>query len=329
MPGGPPPTSTRACPIASASPPVAVASASRPGGAGGPARWIDRAVVVLAVLTAGAICGFLVWAGRYYTLPLWDRPDAPLHRLLRPSGSVGHAVGIAGAAMIVVGVALYSSRKRVGGLQGRGPMRTWLNVHIYLCLTGPVLVTFHTALKFHGLGVYSFWSMMIVAGSGIVGRWLYQQFPRTIKGKEMTLEEIAEEQAEVRARLKGEFALPPDLLASVDAMAERSVRRIQSSAGALALPLLFVDDIARLVRIRALRRRLRRGRHLARHEADTLFALINRQVATVRRIAFLGTFKRFFLYWHVTHLIFFFAMFGLLVMHVAVVVFFGAAMAGG
>ncbi len=292
------------------------------------ARWIDRVVIVLAVLTAGAVCGFLVWAGRYYTLPLWDRPDAPLHRLLRPSGLVGHGLGIAGAGMVMVGVLLYSSRKRTGLLQGRGPMRTWLNVHIYLCLVGPVLVTFHTALKLRGLGVYSFWSMMIVAGSGIIGRWLYQQFPRTIKGKEMTLEEITEEQAEVRARL-GAFGLPADLLASVDAMAQRSVRRIQASAGVLALPLLFADDVARHVRIRGLRRRLRKARHLARHEADALFALLNRQVATVRRIAFLGTFKRFFLYWHVTHLIFFFAMMVLLVLHVAVVVFFGAAMAGG
>lgn len=287
-------------------------------------------MVLVAALTAAAVLGFLAWTGGYYLLPLWERPDAPVHGLLRPSGTAGHLFGLVGAGMVVVGVLLYSSRKRVPVLQGQGPMRTWLNVHIYLCLTGPILVSLHTAMKLRGLGVYSFWSMMIVAGSGIVGRWLYQQFPRTIRGTEMSLEEIRAEQADVRARLTGEFALSAGFLAEVDALADRSVRRVRSSSGdgALALPLLLVDDLARPFRVARLRRRLLRERHLARAEAHALLDLIRRQVATVRRIAFLGTFRRFFTSWHVTHLIFFVAMFTLLVLHVAAALFFGAGGGG-
>ncbi len=270
------------------------------------------------------------WTGRYYVLPLWERPDAPLHALLRPSGSVGHLLGWVGAGMIVVGVLLYSSRKRVPFLQGRGPMRTWLNVHIYLCLVGPVLVTLHTAIKLRGLGVYSYWSMMIVAASGIIGRWLYQQFPRTIKGNVMTLEEIRTEQAEVRARLETEFGLSAATLAEVDAVAAKSVQRIRGSAAGrvLAIPLLLADDVVRPFRLAALRRRLRAEHHLARGQAHVLLQLIGRQVATERRIAFLDTFRRFFTYWHVTHLVFFVAMFALLVLHVASEVFFGAGLGG-
>jgi len=294
------------------------------------ARLIDRVVVPLAALTAVAIVGFVTWTGDYYLLPLWERPDASLHQLLRPSGRVGHLLGIVGAGMIVTGVMLYSGRKRVPFLKGRGPIRTWLNMHIYLCLVGPVLISLHTALKLRGLGVYSYWSMMIVAGSGIVGRWLYQQFPRTIKGQEMTLDEIRAEQGEVRARLTGEFALSAGFLAEVDALAEESVRRIRGGSGdsLLALPALLVDDALRPFRLAKLRRRLQKERHLARREAHALLALIGRQVATVRRIAFLGTFRRLFTYWHVTHLIFFVAMFALLVLHVATVLFFGAGMGG-
>ena len=287
-------------------------------------------MLVLAVLTTAGLIGFVTWAGRYYLLPLWERPDSALHALLRPSGSVGHDLGWVGAGMIVTGVLLYSSRKRVPYLQGRGPMRTWLAVHIYLCLVGPILVSFHTALKLRGLGVYSYWSMMIVAASGVVGRWLYQQFPRTIRGKEMSLEEIRADQAEVRSRLEGEFGLSAAALAEVDALAERSVRRIRSSSGdgALALPLLLVDDALRPWRLAALRRRLGAEHHLPRREAHALLELIGRQVATERRIAFLGTFRRFFTYWHVTHLVFFIAMFVLLVLHVASELFFGAGVAG-
>jgi len=285
-------------------------------------------VLLLGILSAAAALGYLTWAGRYYLLPLWERPDSPLHALLRPSGSVGHALGWAGAGAILVGVLLYSSRKRLSLLQRRGPMRTWLNVHIYLCLVGPVLVSFHTALKLRGLGVYSYWSMMIVAGSGIVGRWLYQQFPRTIRGREMTLEEIRGEQAEIRGRLQTEYGLPAAALAEVDALAAGSVQRIGSRGGALALPLLLVDDALRPLRVARLRRRLHAAHRLPRREAHTLVTLIRRQVATERRIAFLGTFRRFFTYWHVTHLVFFVAMFVLLLLHVASELFFGAGMAG-
>jgi hypothetical protein len=280
-------------------------------------------VIVVAILTGAAMLGHLSWAGRYYLLPLWERPDSALHPLLRPSGQVGHPFGWLGAGMILVGVMIYSSRKRLPFLQRRGPMRTWLNVHIYLCLAGPLLVTFHTALKLHGVAVYSYWSMMIVASSGIIGRWLYQQFPRTTRDKEMSIDDMRADQAEARSRLETEFKLPPAALAEVDALAARSVRGIRQ--GALALPALLLDDLARPFRLAALRRRLRAERRLPRREAHALIDLLRRRVAAERRIAFLGTFRRFFTYWHVTHLVFFVSMIAMLVLHVASVLFFGAA----
>ena len=277
---------------------------------------------MVAILTGAAMLGYLSWAGSYYLLPLWERPDSPLHALLRPSGSVGHQFGWVGAGMIIIGVFIYSSRKRVPFLQRRGPMRTWLNVHIYLCLVGPLLVSFHTALKLHGVAVYSYWSMMIVASSGIFGRWLYQQFPRTTRDKEMSVEEMRTDQAEARRRLEAEFQLSPASLAEADALAERSVRSI--GQGALALPRLMIDDIARPFRLAALRRHLLSERRLPPTEAHALLGLLRRRVAAERRIAYWGTFRRFFTYWHVTHLIFFVSMFAMLVLHVASVLFFGA-----
>jgi len=295
---------------------------------GGVAAWIDRAVLLAGILTAAAAIAFLGRVGEYYLLPLWERPDAPLHRALKPSGSIGHTLGIVGASLIVVGVIMYSSRKRVRALQGRGPMRAWLNVHIYLCLTGPLLVTFHTALKLRGFGVYSYWSMMIVAGSGILGRWLYQQFPRTIRGKEMSLEEIREEQAFVRELLERAHTHAPAALAAADAFAERSVARLRAAHGPLTLPWLFLDDVARPFRLAALRRRVRRLGRLPHEEVRAVITLVHEQVTIARRLAFLGLFRRLFLYWHVTHLIFFVAMLIMLVLHVGSGLLFGAAMVG-
>jgi hypothetical protein len=326
MPDRPARTSAPECRISSGSATPAAAARARLG----VARHLDRLIFVLGALSAALAAAFLFQVGRYYALPLWERPDSPLHAALRPSGSVGHPFAWVGSAVLLVGVGLYSGRKRLGVMRGRGPMRTWLNLHIYLCLAGPFLVALHTALKLRGLGVYSFWSMMIVAASGIIGRWLYQQFPRTIKGEAMTLEEIRAEQAELRSRLSGEFRLPSDLLAEIDDIAQRSVRRIRSSSGEglLALPLLFADDLARPLRLAWLQRRLRKARHIGRQEASAMVRLIRHQVATARRLAFLDTFRRVFAWWHVIHLVFFVAMIVLLVLHVASEVFFGAPLVG-
>jgi hypothetical protein len=292
---------------------------------------LDRLILVAGLLSAAAGAVFLARAGGYYLLPLWDRPDSPFHRALRPSGEVGHSFGWIGAGLMLLGVTLYSGRKRLGTMRGRGPMRTWLNFHIYLCLTGPFLVALHTAGKLRGLGVYSFWSMVVVAASGIVGRWLYQQFPRTIRGDAMTLAEIRSEQAELRERLQTEFGLAPSLLKAVDAVAERSAGRLRGGAiaGLLALPMLFVDDLLRPLRLAKLRRRLLRQRRRARRETQALLALIRRQVSIAKRVAFFDTFRSVFTYWHVIHLVFFAAMLALLVLHVGAEVFFGASLVGG
>ncbi len=288
-------------------------------------------ILAAGVMSAVVGAAFLARAGGYYLLPLWERPDSPLHGELQPSGAMGHPFGWIGAALMLVGVGLYSSRKRVKTMRGRGPMRTWLNLHIYLCLAGPFLVALHTAGKLRGLGVYSFWSMVVVAASGIIGRWLYQQFPRTMQGEAMSLEEIRTEQAELHARLVSEFGLAPQLLEAVDQATARSVQRIRGLArlGLLAIPLLFLDDLVRPIRMVGLRRRLRLGRRLARRERRAMFRLIRQQTAIARRLAFLDTFRRVFTYWHVIHLAFFAAMLVLLFLHVGSELFFGAGLVGG
>lgn len=291
---------------------------------------VDRAILVLGLATTAVGAAFLLRAGSYYLLPLWDRPDSPWHHALQPSGNVGHAFGWIGAGLMLIGVVLYSGRKRVRAMRGRGPMRTWLNFHIYLCLTGPFLIALHTANKLNGLGVYSFWSMVVVAASGILGRWLYQQFPRTAHGEAMTLEELKAEREAAHERLAGEFGLAPAVLAEVEAASLRSVRRIRSSSqGILAVPLLLADDVARPVQLSRLRRMLRREGKLPRREAEAVLSLIRREAGAARRLAFFDTFRRLFTYWHVIHLVFFAAMLVLLVMHVGAELFFGAALVGG
>jgi len=84
------------------------------------------------------------------------------------------------------------ARKRFRSLHRIGILKHWLEFHIFLCTLGPILVLYHTSFKFGGLVAISFWSMVAVFLSGIIGRFIYIQIPRTIEGRELSEDEVRE-----------------------------------------------------------------------------------------------------------------------------------------
>ncbi len=72
----------------------------------------------------------------------------------------------------------------------RDDLERWLELHIFFGIVGPVLVTFHTSFKFNGLISVGYWLMMTVWASGFVGRYLYVRIPKTIRGVELSRDEI-------------------------------------------------------------------------------------------------------------------------------------------
>lgn len=101
--------------------------------------------ITVAAVVAVGINGF-----GYYTTPLPQRPFLPEYRTMKPSGNYSHGLGIVGAAMITIGVAMYSTRKRVRSLWNLGKLSRLLEIHIFLCLLGPILVVYHTTFKAGG-----------------------------------------------------------------------------------------------------------------------------------------------------------------------------------
>ena len=137
-------------------------------------------VVGIAVLALLAINGY-----HYYSLPIEERFFSPSHVNLKPSGFLGHGFGIIGTLMMIIGVSVYMVRKRSKKLFTFGYLKHWLELHIFLCTVGPILVLYHTTFKFGGIVSVSFWSMVLVVLSGVVGRFIYIQIPRTIQGRKL------------------------------------------------------------------------------------------------------------------------------------------------
>jgi hypothetical protein len=99
-----------------------------------------------------------------------------------PGSLIGSALAIVGSALMIVPLA-YSVAKRL--FRVRGPsLRTFLSIHIYAGLVGPILVIIHTGHKFDNpLGALLTTTTLIVVLSGFIGRYLLQACSRTLGEK--------------------------------------------------------------------------------------------------------------------------------------------------
>lgn len=257
----------------------------------------------------------------YYRTPLEERPFHPRYDELKPSGIESHGYGVVGSLMILGGVAMYSSRKRLSLLRGAGPIRTYLSVHIFLCLLGPALVLYHTTFKFGGLVAVSVWSMLAVVASGIIGRYLYTQIPKTIQGQERTREDLEQESESLRRVLMASGGFTTAELARIDALAGvQSLDRPATTLAVLTGGVTF--DLHRRWRLAAVRAELRRSRLDTQLVARLSRVALQRSVLQ-RRIGVLEHSRRVFHLWHVIHLPFTIVMFAILLIHVGVAVAFG------
>ncbi|HEX5725052.1 MAG TPA: hypothetical protein VFX98_06275 [Longimicrobiaceae bacterium] len=93
------------------------------------------------------------------------------------SGLFGHGLGVLGFLLMLFAETAYTWRKHVHR-EGWGPMRRWLQAHVFTGLVGPYLVLLHTAFEFRGLAGVVALLVLVVVASGVVGRFAYTAVPK-------------------------------------------------------------------------------------------------------------------------------------------------------
>jgi hypothetical protein len=286
-----------------------------------PARALGNVLVLAAACSAAVAATILIvldgW--EYYHAPFATRGYLPAHALLRPSGAVGLALGVAGVVAMLATIP-YVIRKRWRRLSRLGRIDRWLEVHIFFGIVGPVLITFHTSFKFNGLVSAGYWLMMTVWASGFVGRYLYVRVPRSIRGVDLSRREVEEHLEALRARLA---ALP------VPPVARRELESFEAVAssddgGMIAAVDLFVGELRARVWLTLLRRRLQAAGVEARLLHDCV-SLAAERATLARRAAHLHRTQRLFELWHVFHRPLVAGMFLIVAVHVAIALYLGYA----
>lgn len=268
-----------------------------------------------ALIVTVAVNGF-----HYYLLPLALRVRSPQHAMLRPSGTVGRGLGILAMAMFSI-MFLYPLRKRLSFLSGWGTTKNWLDYHIVLGVVAPVLIIFHASFKLmNGIAGAAFWIMVVVALSGIIGRYLYSSIPRRIDEAEMTMDEMRQLSADLAIQIEGQGVFSAADLKPLFEMPP--IEQVQAMPLWRALLVILHLDLRRTIQL--IRLRWRHGSKTQDHaEFVRVLAAIKKQASLVKNIVFLSRLSQMFQLWHVIHRPFSYSFAALALLHVIVVTVLG------
>jgi hypothetical protein len=250
------------------------------------------------------VCAVLVWGSR-----------AHLERYITPHSGVGYWLGIVGGSMMIL-LLVYSARKRARWLHWLGNIPAWFRIHMTLGVMGPVLVLFHANFSLGATNSnVALFSMLLVAGSGVVGRYIYTRLHASMDDHEETLEQLKAVGERLRTQTSS-MAFLPGLSEEIDRLEQWLIAPSRGQFGAV-LSLVFAPYRMAMARYRVRRAiNLAMGRAmqsdsplLARHaprimEAARRYAY--RRFDAGRRATEYKTYTRLFSYWHILHLPLFF-----------------------
>jgi len=273
---------------------------------------------VLSLIVLLALTAILYKGYGYYKTSLEVRFFHPDDVALKPSGILGHGMGILGSFMMIMGVLLYMARKRYRIFSRMGFLKHWLEFHIFLCTLGPILVLFHTSFKFGGIVAISFWSMVAVFVSGVIGRFIYIQIPRSIEGRELSLNEVRDLKGNIADTLSNSIQLDDE---SHKMIVDSIKVKVEVLRGNFAVRYFrkSVDDFKTLRKVKSV---LRKNK-VSKLQRNLVIDLVKNEMSLNRRIERLVLMQNLFKYWHVAHLPFALVMLIIMVIHVAVTLVFG------
>jgi len=238
----------------------------------------------------------------------WEFPTA---RYITPKRGFGYALGIIGGSLMLL-LFLYSARKRFPWLKILGPTAGWFRFHMVLGVLGPLCILYHANF---GLGAtnsnIALFAMLTVAGSGLVGRYIYARIHHGLYGSKLSLGELRKGAESLRAN-GGAFTFLPELVGRLDS----AERRLLASTG--KIPILGIAKLtattavsfAERLRLRGyVRKSLRKAAAQSKTMAEqrkrlrrTAFTYIDRRLSATRRVASFAAYERLFSLWHALHL---------------------------
>lgn len=236
-------------------------------------------------------------------------------KLVNPNDGVGYWLGIVGGSVMLL-LLLYPASKKSRLMQRLGLIKHSFRIHMILGLVGPLMILYHCNFSVDSINSkVALYSMLAVAGSGIVGRYIYARIHRGLYGRRTNIEELRAEITDSLENSSGIAAVLPRLVTDLHSVSEELLGdKFTGTMGFrsslvwgvkhLYLRARFAVSIKREIRARSIR-----SDGIQRNFTE-VFTIANQyakaQIGLMRRVAQLSFYERLFSLWHVLHMPLFF-----------------------
>lgn len=227
---------------------------------------------------------------------------------MTPESGLGYALGIVGSVMMVI-MLIYPLRKRIKALQLLGSVKQWFRAHMMLGVLGPTLVVLHTNFSLGSTNSrVALFCMVVVALSGLVGRYLYRQIHSGLYGQRTSLNELRKESE----RFSSESG---SALLNINGQLEELEKSLDKPASSVLQSLIWpfiVNHRLRQARrhiLQDVREKLEAGSEqsaaFASHKKRMIKSTrryLSKRLGISRRMAMFRVYEKLFSLWHVLHI---------------------------
>jgi len=223
----------------------------------------------------------------------------------------GYILGIVGAALMLA-LIIYPLRKRYRFMAPFGSVKTTFQTHMIMGIVGPVCILFHANFQLGSRNSnVALFSMIIVASSGLVGRYMYKRIHHGLYGRQATLGDLRmryeNEKGEMVEMLDFSPAISKHLLSFSDHVLKSRHGFFSSLVSALAMGVRTRVEYWKIFRMMATELTLQKKRegwnssHLRKMKKEACWRIWT-FLRHVHKVAEFKFYERMFGLWHVFHL---------------------------
>jgi hypothetical protein len=262
---------------------------------------VERLISLAVIL---AVAAAIAWGW-------WHRADGTIN----PEHGLGYALGIIGGVLMLILLG-YPLRKRAKpATRAPGSVGFWFRFHMLLGLLGPLAILYHSRFTWGALNsAMALGAMIIVASSGLVGRFFYSRVHRGYSGRKLELRSLKREMDDLLSKIEARGVPREAILQQIQPFEDRAVK-----AGAAFWSSAFAVIGLGIETRRAHRKLLLALPRGADRRTLAVRELMDDFFKSVRRAAEFAFYDRLLRLWHLMHLPLFFLLVAAALLHIVAV----------